>query len=101
MKRQWIVLAHASHARLFSRESAAEPLTPFETMEHTESRLKASQLAGDRLGDEATDHSSGGNRYGPRIDVRRKERQRFASELLHRSDAGLADGAFSALWLFA
>ena len=101
MMRQWIVLANASHARLFSRDSAADPLIPLETMEHPESRLKGSQLADDRPGHEATDHSSGGNRYEPRIDVRRKEHLRFAREIAHRLDAGLADGAFSVLWLFA
>ena len=101
MKRQWILLANASHARLLSRDSAAEPLIPVETMEHPESRLKASQLSDDRPGHEATDNSSGGNRYEPRSDVRRKERQRFAREIAHRLDAGLADGAFSELWLFA
>ena len=101
MKRQWILLANASHARLLSRDSAAEPLMPVATMEHPESRLKASQLSDDRPGHEATDNSSGGNRYEPRSDVRRKEHQRFAREIAHRLDTGLADGSFSVLWLFA
>ena len=101
MKRQWILLANASHARLLSRDSAAVPLIPVETMEHPESRLKASQLSDDRPGHEATDNSSGGNRYEPRSDVRRKEHQRFAREIAHRLDTALADGAFSELWLFA
>lgn len=101
MKRQWILLANSSHARLLSRDSAAEPLIPVETMEHPESRLKASQLSDDRPGHDATDNSSGGNRYEPRCDVRRKEHQRFAREIAHRLDAGLAAGAFSVLWLFA
>ena len=101
MKREWILLANASHARLLSRDSAAYPLIPLETMEHPESRLKASQLSDDRPGHEATDNSSGGNRYEPRSDVRRKEHQRFAREIAHRLDTGLADGAFSVLWLFA
>ena len=70
-------------------------------LEHPESRLKASQLADDRPGHEATDNSSGGNRYEPRSDVRRKEHQRFAREIAHRLDAGLAAGQFSTLWLFA
>lgn len=101
MKREWIVLANASHARLLSRDSAVDPLIALETMEHPESRLKASHLSDDRPGHEATDNSSGGNRYAPRIDVRRKEHQRFAREIAHRLDTGLADGAFSVLWLFA
>ena len=101
MKHEWILLANASHARLLSRDSAADPLIPLETIKHPESRLKASQLSDDRPGHEATDNSSGGNRYEPRSDVRRKEHQRFAREIAHRLDAGLADGAFSVLWLFA
>ena len=101
MKVQWILVANASVARLFRRDSPTDPLIPLTTMEHPESRLKASQLADDRPGHEATDFSSGGNRYEPRIDVRRKEHQRFAREIAERLDAGLAAGEFSALWLFA
>ena len=33
--------------------------------------------------------------------MRRKEHQRFAREIAHRLDAGLASGQFSELWLFA
>ena len=87
MKVQWILVANASVARLFRRDSPTDPLIPLTTMEHPESRLKASQLADDR--------------YEPRIDVRRKEHQRFAREIAERLDAGLAAGEFSALWLFA
>ena len=94
-------MANASHARLLSRDSATDPLVQFATLEHPESRLKASQLADDRPGHEATDNSSGGNRYEPRSDVRRKEHQRFAREIAQRLDTGLAAGQFSALWLFA
>lgn len=101
MKQQWILLANASHARLLSRDSATDPLVLLATLEHPESRLKASQLANDRPGHEATDNSSGGNRYEPRGDVRRKEHQRFAREIAQRLDAGLAAGQFSMLWLFA
>ena len=58
-------------------------------------------MADDRPGHEATDNSSGGNRYEPRSDMRRKEHQRFAREIAHRLDSGLAAGEFGALWLFA
>ena len=101
MQPQWILVANASHARLFSRASPTDPLVPFATMEHPESRLKGSELASDRPGHEATDHSSGGNRYEPRSDVRRKEHQRFAREIAHRLDTALAGAEFSALWIFA
>ena len=101
MKPQWILVANASLARLFSRDSPTDPLVSLATMEHPESRLKGSELAKDRPGHEATDHSSGGNRYEPRSDVRRKEHQRFAREIAQRLDAALAADEFSALWIFA
>ena len=101
MKPQWILVANASHARLFSRESPTAPLIPLANIEHPESRLKGIQLADDRPGHEATDNSSGGNRYEPRSDVRRKEHQHFAREIGQRLDAGLAADEFSSLWLFA
>ena len=101
MKVQWIVVANASLARLFSRDSPTDPLVPLTTMEHPESRLKGSELADDRPGHEATDNSCGGNRYEPRSDVRRKEHQRFAREIAERLETGLAAGEFSTLWLFA
>ena len=101
MKVQWIVVANASLARLFSRDSPTDPLVPLATMKHPESRLKGSELADDRPGHEATDNSSGGNRYVPRSDVRRKEHQRFAREIAERLETGLVAGEFSTLWLFA
>ena len=101
MQAQCIVVANASRARLFRRDSPTDPLVAMTTMEHPESRLKGSELADDRPGHEATDHSSGGNRFEPRSDVRRKEHQRFAREIGQRLDAGLAANEFSSLWLFA
>ena len=101
MQAQWILVANASLARLFRRDSLTDPLVPLTTLEHPESRLKGSELADDRPGHEATDHSSGGNRYEPRSDVRRKEHRRFACEIAKRLETGLAAGEFSTLWLFA
>ena len=101
MKVEWILVANASVARLFQCESPSDPLVPLATMAHPESRLKGSELADDRPGHEATDGSSGGNRYEPRSDVRRKEHQRFAREIAERLDAGLGAGEFKALWIFA
>ena len=84
MIRQWILLANASHARLFSRDSPSGRPVPLATLEHPESRLKGAALADDRPGHEASDNSSGGNRYEPRIDVGRKEHQQFAREIAQR-----------------
>ena len=101
MSRLWIVLCNASIARIFSRASPAEPLVPLPTLEHAESRQKGRELAGDRPGHEASDHSAGGNRFEPRIDPRRKEHERFAEVVAKHLQAGLDEGAFDALWLLA
>lgn len=101
MKTQWIVVANASLARLFKRESPAGPLLPVSTMEHPESRAKGSELAGDRPGHEASDFSAGGNRFEPRTDPRRKEHRRFAHEIAERLDQAVARNELGSLALFA
>jgi protein required for attachment to host cells len=101
MKTQWILVANASLARLFTRDSPTDALIPLATMEHPESRLKGSELADDRPGHEASDYSIGGNRFEPRSDVRRREHERFAREIARRLDRGHATGAFDTLWLCA
>ena len=101
MKHQWILIANSSIARLFSRDALNDPLIPVATMSHPQSRARTAELAGDRPGREATDNSSGANRYEPHTDLRRKEHQHFAREICERLDKGLADGEFGALFVFA
>jgi protein required for attachment to host cells len=101
MKTEWILVANAAHMRLFRRDSPGKPLVPLAGLEHPESRLKGQQLAEDRPGRHATDNSHGGNHFEPRSDVRRKEHQRFAHEIVRRLDAGLAAHEFGALRIFA
>jgi protein required for attachment to host cells len=101
MKTQWIVVANASLARLLKRESPVGPLQALSTIEHPESRAKGSELGDDRPGHEATDFSSGGNRFEPRTDLRRKEHRRFAREIADRLDEALAQGKFESLAVFA
>lgn len=101
MKTQWIVVANASQARLFKRDSTSGPLIAMTPMTHPASRLKGSELADDRPGREATDNSPGGNRFEPRSDPRRKERRRFAQEIADRLDDALGAGDFKSLWICA
>ncbi|MGZ5891047.1 MAG: host attachment protein [Caldimonas sp.] len=101
MPRTFVILANASLARLFSRDAATGALVPVATLQHPESRLPGHDLASDRPGHEATDRSSGGNRYEPRSDVRRNEHARFAHELAQALQARLAAGEFDALWMLA
>lgn len=48
-----------------------------------------------------TDNSSGGNRFEPRSDPRRKEHRRFAREIAERLDDALAEDEFKSLWICA
>jgi protein required for attachment to host cells len=101
MTSQCIVVANASLARLFRRDAPGDPLVPLPTLSHAESRAKGEQLASDRPGHEATDHSPGGNRFEPRTDPRRKEHQRFAHEVAKRLDDVLTQLNFHSLAIFA
>ena len=101
MKTEWIVVANASQARVFKRESPTGPLLAVSTMEHPESRAKGTQLGDNRPGHEASDFSAGGNRFEPRSDPRLKEHRRFAHEIAKRLDEALARGEFGSLALFA
>jgi protein required for attachment to host cells len=98
MKKQWILVANASMARLLRRGAAIEPLIPLETLTHEQSRQKAGDLADDRPG---TDNSRDANRFEARTDMHRKEHLRFANEISARLDKGLADGEFESLRIFA
>jgi protein required for attachment to host cells len=101
MHRLCIVVANASIARLFDRNADTGALVPLATLKHPESRLKGSELGDDRPGHEATDRSSGGNRFEPRTDVRRHEHLRFAHQIAGDLDTRLAAGGFDTLWILA
>jgi protein required for attachment to host cells len=101
MKTQFVVVANASLARFFKRDSPTDPLIAMPTLEHPESRLKGIELADDRPGHEATDNSSGGNRFEPRSDSRRKEHTRFARQIAQHLDVALAHGEFDGLVICA
>jgi protein required for attachment to host cells len=101
MHRLCVVVANASIARLFDRNSDTGALVPLATLQHPQSRLKGSELADDRPGHEATDRSSGGNRFEPRTDVRRHEHVRFAHQIAGDLDTRLAAGEFDSLWILA
>lgn len=101
MKSQWIVVANASHARLYRRAGPDAPLISMAALEHPESRLRGSQLADDRPGREAVDGSPGGARFEPRADPRRKEHRHFAREIAERLDDVLAEDDLASLWVCA
>lgn len=101
MKHEWIVLANASVARLFSRESDRHPLVPLVTLEHAASHRKTSDLADDRMGHGSADSRPGGVSFEPRTGALKKEHAQFARELAQRLADGLASGACDRISLYA
>ena len=101
MKNEWILIANASVARLFSRESDSDALLPLHSFEHPESRLKASELADDRLVHDSNDWRPGGVSFEPRMDPRRKQHLKFARELAQWLNQGLAGGDCDRITLYA
>ena len=84
-----------------SRESDSDPLLPLHSFEHAESRLKASELADDRLVHDSNDWRPGGVSFEPRMDPRRKQHLKFARELTQHLAEGLASGACERITLYA
>lgn len=101
MQRQLVVLANSSLCRLLARDSDSDPVVPLAVMKHPASRLPGRLLATDRPGHESVDGSSGGNRFEPRSDVRRKEHSAFAHEVAEELGKRLAAGEYHDLWLLA
>ncbi|MDP3251816.1 MAG: host attachment protein [Hydrogenophaga sp.] len=101
MKKQWILVANGSKARLFSRTSVGDPLIALDTIDFPEGRLKGSQLGRDRQGHENSDHSTAAAHFEPHTSPRKKLLHRFAHELGKRLEDGLAQGEYGAVWIAA
>jgi protein required for attachment to host cells len=82
MKRQWILVANASVARIFRRDSPLVPLVLVETMRRGESHVR-------------------GRRPATCPNARRKGDLRFAREIADRLTQGLEAHEFDSLALFA
>lgn len=101
MNAELLVIANATHARFFSRQSDHDPLVPLDTVEAADARLKSSELADDRLGHGRQDSRPGGVSFTPRIDPRRKKQLAFAHELAHRIDDSLAQPGVTRVSIFS
>lgn len=101
MQDQWILVANGSMARLFSRAAPGDPLVALETIEFPEGRQQAHEMGRDRPGHDRSDNSSSGALLEPRTSIKQKLHERFAQQLADRLDEGLADGAYSGVWLIA
>jgi protein required for attachment to host cells len=101
MKAELTLVANASQAHLFSRESRRDPLMPVALMTHAESRARISELEADRAGHGGSARRPGGVAFAPRMSRKRKEHLQFADEVARRIDAELAGGRYGSVVLFA
>lgn len=101
MKAELTLVANASEAHLFSRESRRDPLMPLALMKHAESRARNSELEPARAGHGSSDRHPGGVAFTPRMSRKRKEHLQFAGEIAQRVDAELASGRYGSVVLFA
>lgn len=101
MNAELTLVANASEAHLFSRESRQDPLMPLALMKHGESRARTSDLEPDRAGHGSSDRHPGGVAFEPRMSRKRKEHLQFADEVARRVDAELASGRYNSVVLFA
>jgi protein required for attachment to host cells len=102
LKRNWLIVANASRARVLEETDRAGHYTHVADLVHPQSRLKGEQLGGDRPGHvEGVGHGLGSAAYLPRTDPRTREHDRFAREVAVCMNEGVAGGRCAGLTLVA
>jgi len=96
----WIVVANSSRARVLENRGAGTGLTPLQTYEHPESRVKGIDLASDRPGHTATDRGSR-TALEPDTDPKRNAQEHFAHELAQALEQGRVQNRYQDLILVA
>ena len=99
METTWILVANASHARLFNLE-APESLALVKEFSHPQSRERASDLVTDKPGHYQSDGGKHGN-FMPAETPKREEMERFAQQLAHELDHRRAANQYQHLILVA
>lgn len=90
----WIMVANASHAKLFSNHGPNKGLQLVKELIHPESREKASELVSDRVGNFA-----GSGSYAQATPPKEHEAERFALEIAHELEQGRVSNAYEKLIL--
>lgn len=90
----WIMVANASHAKLFRNDGPNKGLQLVKEMLHPESREKASELVTDRIGNYA-----GSGSYAQPTEPKEYEAERFASEIARELEHGRVNNAYEKLVL--
>lgn len=101
MTEQWILVADASRARIFSRGDDHRGLECVDTLEHPQSRAHEGDL---RTGGKGTSHDQAGEgerQSDPQTTTMEKHAEIFAREIAERLKSGFNDAAFRHLVLVA
>src|SRR5512135_1712540 len=90
----WIMVANASHAKLFSNQGPNKGLQLVKELLHPESRERTAELVSDRVGNYA-----GSGSYAQATSPKEVEAERFASEIAHELERGRVTNAYEKLIL--
>jgi protein required for attachment to host cells len=96
----WVLIANASRASVYERAADGQ-LRLVRSFEHLLSRQRSAQLGEDKAGREISPSGFGGAAFEPRMDLHRKEQQRFANELAAFVEREAQADAFSSVAIFA
>lgn len=92
MSTTWVMVANASHAKLFTNKGPNKGLELIKELEHPESREKAAGLVSDRIGNYA-----GSGSYAQPTSPKEHEADRFALEIAHELEQGRVNNAYEKL----
>ena len=102
MKRNWLVICNAARARVLEEGDRPGRYEHVADLVHPQSRMKGVHLGDDRPGHvEGTGHGLGSTSYEPRTSLREREHDRFAREVAHAVNDGVAQGRCAGITLVA
>lgn len=97
----WVVVADASHARIFSAEKSHSPLVELEDLSHPEARLHEQEMGSDRPGRAFDSNGMGRHAMGKEVPPKKHEAGRFARLICDKVDHARATGSFEKLYIVA
>jgi protein required for attachment to host cells len=96
MTTNWILVANASTARIYSNSGPKKGLKLVKELNHPESRQKASELVSDRAGHMQSVGNGHGSRQ-PATDPKQSEADRFALEIANELEHGRTGNSYERL----
>lgn len=101
MSKQWIMVADAAHARIFSRDAPNGSLSRVDALHHKESQAHEGDLRTGGKGEVADSGGHGAHQADPQTSTGEKHADIFAKQIAERLKAGLNDKAFDSLIIAA